>query len=91
MSQTKTEDDSSRRRSSSSNSGDETEDTSEKGSDDEEEDVLEEEEEEADTAGMRLDWKLNAWSRCSQTCGRGGKQVGGNPRRRFRKRDKNLL
>ena len=26
-------------------------------------------------SGMRLDWKLNDWSRCSQTCGRGGKQV----------------
>ena len=27
--------------------------------------------------GLRLEWSTSEWSRCSQTCGKDGKQVGG--------------
>ena len=61
----------------------------EKGEDDQNNDSDEEEDEDTEhredvndeaveeESGMKLKWKLNAWSRCSQTCGRGGKQVFG--------------
>ena len=29
-----------------------------------------------DDDGLRLDWEMTDWSRCSQTCGPNGKQVG---------------
>ena len=39
----------------------------------EEEDSNEDKEDEEE--GMRLDWRVSEWTRCSQTCGTEGKQV----------------